>query len=378
MLRDMVVPRTRTRLPQRPDGWRVGDVVVVRPDHEVTNLGEGVVVDVLLGTERYVKQVLVRFDNGPATGVWYGTPMLTPVRDLEGRSLTPGGEYAVPTRASKAAKEAPPPRSDVPKTRPFLRVRDLLMNGLLKPEDDLAEFVDKAFDAQSRGAFRSMAGALEWARIELSKPKPDPSGFPRGARVRIVDPGIAQHGLLGTVQNDPSSGDAMVRLDRGEGTFYFSAANLERVACLVETEPVPVPELRTVPVRVLPPVPSSVPGWERGFAVGAAVRVVKKTSSLCGREGKVFGAEGPNLVVMGLEPTLLHFRPQSLELIVDELAFPGAERGFAVGVTVSVADPDSSFFGRRATVVGSNPPYVSVEGLAQNTLAFLPEELDLT
>lgn len=68
--------------------WRVGDVVRVRDP--VTSLGRGQIVDVrTLPGETHVVEALVRFQNGPAGGVWYSVGNLTKLQDIYGRPLDP-------------------------------------------------------------------------------------------------------------------------------------------------------------------------------------------------------------------------------------------------------------------------------------------------
>ena len=54
----------------------------------VTQLGEGVVVDLefVRGTD-VVKAALVRFEHGPADGVWYSINTLKPFEDLLGSKI---------------------------------------------------------------------------------------------------------------------------------------------------------------------------------------------------------------------------------------------------------------------------------------------------
>lgn len=99
--------------PPRPGGWRVGDVVRVAEDQRLTTLGDGVVLDVQ-DVDGWVDSVLVRFEHGPAVGVWYSVGTLERLRDLEGRPLTPTGRYAATRATTKEEPEerpasAPPP-----------------------------------------------------------------------------------------------------------------------------------------------------------------------------------------------------------------------------------------------------------------------------
>lgn len=74
--------------PRLPNEWRVGDVVVVDDRYKVTNLGEGVVLDVETYPQTHsARAALVRFANGPANGVWCAVGTLRQIRDLYGAPL---------------------------------------------------------------------------------------------------------------------------------------------------------------------------------------------------------------------------------------------------------------------------------------------------
>lgn len=104
------------RRPARPSGWRVGDVVRVTEGQRVTNLGEGVVLDTQL-EKGWVTSVLVRFENGPASGVWYSVGTLQRLRDLEGRALTSAGTYENSWPTIGASEERSPIQDAQGRTR---------------------------------------------------------------------------------------------------------------------------------------------------------------------------------------------------------------------------------------------------------------------
>lgn len=65
----------------------MGDVVTVDPRVEVTDLGEGVVLDFQCDAQRHPLAARVRFERGPHAGVWYALGTLRRLRDLEGRAI---------------------------------------------------------------------------------------------------------------------------------------------------------------------------------------------------------------------------------------------------------------------------------------------------
>jgi len=76
---------------RRVGEWCVGDVVLVKEHGVVTNLGEGHIIDIRAQPNTNVAiAALVRFEHGPADGVWYTVSNLRQVRDIDGVPIHSG------------------------------------------------------------------------------------------------------------------------------------------------------------------------------------------------------------------------------------------------------------------------------------------------
>ncbi len=95
-------------VPERPGGWRAGDVVLVSgPTGDA--LGEGRVVDIQDAQGGGVRALLVRFQGGPRAGAWYSPGSLHLLRDLEGRPVGQDAPAAPRLQPKSTPPHAAPP-----------------------------------------------------------------------------------------------------------------------------------------------------------------------------------------------------------------------------------------------------------------------------